>query len=1009
MMAYLGGETVPPHQAAQWLQPVEKDNLRHYCQTSGGAVLAIQPGVIAALRKHGIALAMLFSLSIQCDAATPHPRIFLDVATLGALRNSTSGSAQWSALREHCDAYLPGVVYPGKSEQGRYDYFAPKGDYARANSGNPNIGLGYQGGGAGKLNGYWDSIMNLGLCYNVILPSNPGRAEKYAAKAFEILDIISTAPGEAQVLTGKKAGQKRYIYDSSFVTGTAWTGATPVVDGAVAARSKSIPVRGFTPGGTIKAGDMFHAGGKVFIVKSDTKADDRGSAALVLGTVHVAGSVNSNESVPVALPDGTAVTTPLIVESYQHNLASGDQVRITGVLGNTNVNGTWTITLIDNFRFILNGAPPGNALQTNLAHDCLVNQGYGARYYGVAIAIGYDWFYDAITPELRAKLRAAAVRWIRETERNGYGQAHPAGNYYAGQFIAKLFAALALEGDDPEGDALWNSWYNNEWVATARTYSVADEPRTCKGGDCPGVQKYFNTYLVDTAHPDGANYGWLATQNYLWAVAAVQSAKGIDLTTTPAPGFGWGLSAAKGIIHHTWPNRTTFNTRQKLFNGEDPARLNADALYTISGYLRRYHPDFAPYFQSYAKETVEALRHVAPFSAKAPFGDFGWNEFLFWNPHAPATDYKTLPLSFYSAGSGELEMRSDWTTSAVWASFIAGPNVHSVEGGKDNKDRGSIAISRGGQSFLANASFELDKARKVVYADNLTLGEGVPQITNTFHVNSGARWRQGYYGPGAIDECMKPNRSSISRRSEQAEFVYGRASFLEDNFYPIGYPSPTQETACGGTKAVTSWTRDLFYLRPELFLAYDQTKIADPSYDQFVAWHFIAGASLVSSEPGLVRYDIKSGRSFKGSMFSILPEDRKVQLIDEGGFGVVDRLEVRPPTPAGPVQRWLTAFDLATAADRVHSLSVLHGSNCDGVQVADIHTVVAFARESPQKWPLVYDYNPATTQQYVVGLTPGAKYAITVQAGQVSITPGEGRAADAAGILAFSIAGGEIH
>jgi hypothetical protein len=971
--------------------------------------MAILSRRIETMMKNGLVLAMLSIAIPQSYAAAPHPRILLDPATLATLRHSTSGNAQWSNLKAHCDGYLPGVVYPGKTEQGRYDYFARGGDNQHANTRNPNIGQGYQGGAFGGFNAYWDSIMNLGVCYQTLLPSNPSHAAKYAAKAIEILNVISVAPGEAQVLTGKKAGSTRYIYDSSFVKGTAWAGASPAVNGAVPAASKSIPIRGLNPNGTIKAGDVFYVGGKTYIVKDDTTANSSGAANAMLGTTHVSGSVNTNQSVPVALADGAAVTTPLVVESGQHNLATGDRVRIGGVLGNTNANGTWTITVIDNFHFILNGAPPGNALQTNLAHDSLTNQGYGSRFYGVAISIGYDWFYDALSPEMRDKLKAAAVRWVREPERNGYGQAHPAGNYYAGQFIAKLFAALALEGDYPEGDALWNSWYNNEWAATERTYTFADSPMPCPGGDCPGVQKYFNTYLVDTAHPDGANYGWLATQNYLWAVMAVQSAKGINLTTTPAPGFSWGLGLAKALIHQTWPNRTTFNTRQKLFNGEDPARVLADTLYTVSGYLRKYHPDFAPQFQSYANDVVKALKQVAPFSAKAPFALIEWNEFLFWNPKAPAADYRTLPLSFYSAGSGELAMRSDWSTSAVWASLIAGPNVHSVEGGKDSKDRGSLAITRGGQPFLANASYEFYKAGKVVYADDFTLAESVPEITNTFQVNSGQRWRQGYYGPGALEECMKPNRSTISRRSEQPGFVYARASYLQDNYYPIGFytPAPGQATACGGVKPVSSWTREVFYLRPKLFLVYDQTEIANPRHDQFLAWHFPKGASLLSNGPGPIRYDITDRRAFRGAMYSILPENRQIQQIDQGGFGIVDRLEIRPPAESGPSQRWLTAFDAANSAKEVDSISSLRGSHCDGVQAAGMTAVVVFARGTPPQWPVAYNYDAAqTTQHHVVGLTPGGEYRVTLQPGGVSIAPGAGNKADSAGVLSFSVASG---
>jgi hypothetical protein len=376
---------------------------------------------------------------------------------------------------------------------------------------------------------------------------------------------------------------------------------------------------------------------------------------------------------------------------------------------------------------------------------------------------------------------------------------------------------------------------------------------------------------------------------------------------------------------------------------------------------------------------VKALKQVTPYSAKAPFGLIEWNEFLFWNPEqAPAIDYRTQPLSFYSAGSGELAMRSDWSTSAVWASLIAGPNVHSTEGGKDSKDRGSLAISRGGTGFLVNASYELYKANQVVYADDKTLGEGVPEITNTFQVNSGQRWRQGYYGPGATEVCMKPNRSTISRRSEQAEFVYARASYLEDNFYPTGYYTAYtgQTKACGGTKPLTSWIRDVFYVRPDLFLVYDQTEVVNPENDQFLAWHFPKGISPVSTGAGPIRYDVSNTTQFMGAVVSLLPENQAASVSDQGGFGVVDRLEIRPPAPAGSAQRWLTAFDAASSSGDIHSLELLKGQNVEGAEIPDLAAVVAFVRNGMEGEVLSYAPKTQNAYHYVLGVTPYAVYLV---------------------------------
>ena len=75
----------------------------------------------------------------------PHPRIFLDPATLARLRaGAAASSPEWQALKARCDAFLTGTVeWPDGN------------NYPDSNS----IGAGYQG------DGYLPALMDLGLCY----------------------------------------------------------------------------------------------------------------------------------------------------------------------------------------------------------------------------------------------------------------------------------------------------------------------------------------------------------------------------------------------------------------------------------------------------------------------------------------------------------------------------------------------------------------------------------------------------------------------------------------------------------------------------------------------------------------------------------------------------------------------------------------------------------------------------------------------------------------------------
>lgn len=61
---------------------------------------------------------------------------------------------------------------------------------------------------------------------------------------------------------------------------------------------------------------------------------------------------------------GATNASPIVVTSAAHGLTTGTQVTLTGVLGNTAANGSWTITVIDANTFSLNGST-GNSAYTS--------------------------------------------------------------------------------------------------------------------------------------------------------------------------------------------------------------------------------------------------------------------------------------------------------------------------------------------------------------------------------------------------------------------------------------------------------------------------------------------------------------------------------------------------------------------------------------------------------------------------------------------------------------------
>jgi hypothetical protein len=77
----------------------------------------------------------------------------------------------------------------------------------------------------------------------------------------------------------------------------------------------------------------------------------------------------------------------------------------------------------------------------------------------VGMALGYDWLHDALALGILARVQSALLRWITAFEQRGFGYvlSSPNGNYFAGYFAAKGFAAMGLDG--AVATRLWGDFY----------------------------------------------------------------------------------------------------------------------------------------------------------------------------------------------------------------------------------------------------------------------------------------------------------------------------------------------------------------------------------------------------------------------------------------------------------------------------------------------------------------------------------------------------------------------
>jgi hypothetical protein len=631
------------------------------------------------------------------------------------------------------------------------------------------------------------------------------------------------------------------------------------------------------------------------------------------------------------------------------------------------------------------------------APNPLTDSGYVIRFYGVGMALGFDWLYDLLEPSDKARVVTALDRFVTAYEKEGFGREHPQGNYFAGYYAAKALAALATEGDDPNAPRAWEDWLTR-----------------VHGGF---VQPFYAKYLEGGGWPEGWSYGALATVNMTWPVIAAKTAKGIDLLRNPKAPYAFPLDQAKNLLHFSWPNRASMDDRGDMPSGDNPSQVRPGTFALLSWLLDHENDPLAAPFHAYAREV----------RARAPMPAEPWLDALFWDEDRTGAPFDTQPLSYLARGMQTVAMRSSWADDAVWASFTSGPYVNNPASGEMYFDQGSFAIVRGGTRFVANTVAALytytpgtndgENIGDEVYEDLFGSNESNPNarnrtLFNIFYVK-GRRYGQI---PGLPGEA----KTHVSAYEDGGAYVFMRGEALEDAYWVEKKQ-----------KLVAKWTRSITYLRPDLFVVDDRTEAGDAKSDQWLAFHVAgklvphAAARHGAAHAAGKRFDVAARSGFVGALTTVLPLGAQTRDVDVLGKHKVHRLEVRPAR-AGAKQRWLTVADAALRPGEVRTAEPIAGSAGNvlvgaavGVSLSrddESHVVVSVGDELGDATPhgaaasasrVTYEVAAKPTVHVITDVRADTDYAVEVDATggkhRVTVRPGAGRRSSPAGVLTFRV------
>ncbi len=541
---------------------------------------------------------------------------------------------------------------------------------------------------------------------------------------------------------------------------------------------------------------------------------------------------------PIDYPDGDAYPTPGIGEGYQ-----GDgyfpAVLDLGLCAQTAPSGR--ATYAKRVAGVL-------AAMSNPSHEPnpLRDDGYGIRFYVTTMAIGFDWAYSSLSSHLKSQVITAIHHWISAFESGGFERDFPQGNYYAGYFEAKALAALATMGDDSAANGEWSSWLHK-----TTTF----------------VEPYYKKNLAGGGWPEGWEYGQLGTMDMTWPFDAARTALGAKLVK----GFPYALAAPRFILYFTWPNLRSLEDSGVQHDNINPSPADPWLGTAEAGMLARFGSTFAPYMHDYAKR----VRAANPKLVKSPSWG-AWVDFLYWNPKAKNTSVKRLPRSYFARGMGMAAMRSTWSKTAVWAMYKAAPYNGNPDAGEEFYDEGSLEILNGSHQFLVYAPSALmrntpgtndgDPYETLIYND-LFDGKQPRDLFNVFMTSRPTPTGQG-------DQSRADGAKTKTTFTDHGAYAVARSVHLED-MYP---------QRAGDKRAITRWSRDVVYVRPNLFIVHDRTSVTKPVPDEWLGWSFLGRPRAA----GAGRYRLPAG-----TVQAVLPAGNVEEVVNVFGSNKVYRVEVR--------------------------------------------------------------------------------------------------------------------
>src|SRR3989344_1466322 len=596
------------------------------------------------------------------------------------------------------------------------------------------------------------------------------------------------------------------------------------------------------------------------------------------------------------------------------------------------------------------------------------DSGYGIRNYVPGIAITYDWLYDypCFTDAMKTSARNKMNAWINWYKTSGYAGRN---DYYISNYISNYNSGFML-ARVLAGVAMYGE---DATAPTVWTEAISH---------FKGALTEFDQKMPGGHWPEGWNYGAGVLERYAMAASALR-------TSTTDAGYG----------NSSWlKNNVLFKLNALTSDGNffyDDGGWTGDT----SGLATRNDMYAEGFLWGWGTREGRIARIYENTVASAEPVD-EWKTFLFFDTGSTPENLSSEQRSYFANGMGLVTMRSLWNSaSSVWGSFMAGPYL-SYQGAQD-MDQGNIEIYKGVKLLM-------DAGHDLYGTDHFT----ATKHHNTYTIES--RSGDPYSGQYYVSDCPSAT-TGIKAFADSGDAVFTSGEFA-DAYDDSGCESP----------GIARLMRNVLYVRPGLFLVYDQIeKLASQMQaSPHMHLHFPTQPTFADANRQLI-VNNGNGRLNVGVVF---PQNAVATLGTNAASGAVTpgwHLEVRAPNETPAYHRFLTVLRAGdnTASYTAPTLTSISGTSAYGVAVDGLTSteapgkiVAIFADNGTTNTPTSISYQStqggSLAKHYIAKLKANTSYlvSITTSAGTATVSISEGTGsgavvANAAGMISFNETG----